>query len=166
MDRLLRGALSGLGATLPMTLVLGLGRLVGAMVVLPPAQVTANVAERAGVHNAGSSQGFTLSWLAAHFGLGAVLGVLYSLARPSMPRPPALAGLAFGAAVYLVSYVGVMPALDLYPSPRQDRPGRVVTMPLAHVVFGVTLGLLERQLNYHLGPLLARTPLGEIRRVV
>lgn len=166
MDRLLRGALSGLGATVVMTVVLALGRLVGTMVVPPPVQITASASHQAGVPTAESPRGFNLNWLAAHLGFGALLGVLYSLGRPSMPRPPALAGLAFGAAVYLVNYVGVLPALDLYPSPRQDRPGRAVTMPLAHAAFGLTLGLLERQLNYHLGPLLARTSLGEIRRVV
>ena len=166
MDRLLRGAVGGLGATLAMTLVLALGRMVGARVVPAPPQIMAGAAPKVALPGTGSPHGFTIAWLAAYAGYGALLGVLYSLARPVMPRRPALAGLVYGAAVYLVSYVGIVPALELYSSPRQDRPGRAFTTPLAHAVFGVTLALLERQLNYQFGPLLARTRLGEIRRVV
>jgi hypothetical protein len=48
METIIRGALAGLAATAPMTAVLGMGRLTGWLHTPPPAQITANVAVRAG----------------------------------------------------------------------------------------------------------------------
>ena len=48
METLARGALAGLAATVPMTVVIGAGRAAGLMGTPPPVEITENVAEQAG----------------------------------------------------------------------------------------------------------------------
>jgi uncharacterized membrane protein YagU involved in acid resistance len=54
--------------------------------------------------------------------------------------------LAYGLAVWGVSYINLMPNLRLYPPVRDDRLSRTAVMIAAHVVYGVSLAVLERQL--------------------
>jgi hypothetical protein len=46
----------------------------------------------------------------------------------------------YATAVYAISYLGWIPALNLMPAAGEDRPGRSVTMLVAHWVYGATLG--------------------------
>ena len=78
-------------------------------------------------------------WVAAHLGFGAGAGIAYALGRSLFPRSRVLSGLAFGGAVWGISYVGLMPALGLYPAPDEDDPSRTAVMIAAHAVYGVTL---------------------------
>ena len=86
-----------------------------------------------------------------HLAFGSACGALFGLAHevwrvraPSTSgvrghRAPLLAGLAFGTAIWAVSYAGWVPALGIMPAPQHDRPGRPTSMVLAHLVYGGVL---------------------------
>jgi uncharacterized membrane protein YagU involved in acid resistance len=144
MERLIRGGLAGLAATVPMTAVIALGRASGWLHTPPPAQITANVAEHAGDDSDQRSLPFQAAWLAAHFGYGAACGAIYVGLRPMLPRSDVTAGLLFGGAVWGISYLGILPALQLYPSAEDDSWRRQAVMIAAHAVFGNSVAQFER----------------------
>ena len=86
-----------------------------------------------------------------HFAFGAGAGALYGGLTAHvgpLPMPVALVtGLAFGSAVWLVSYQGWVPALGIMPPASRDHRGRVATMVLAHWVFGAALAAATRRLR-------------------
>lgn len=142
----LKGALAGAAATVPMSAVMWLAQRAGYLGQQPPERIT-EVAlsavharpERPEHENALAS--------ANHLLFGAVCGTVYSLLREGGPRPAPdlIAGLAFGLSVWVVSYEGWVPALGILPKVQWDKPGRPESMALAHAVFGVSLaGLLRR----------------------
>jgi hypothetical protein len=144
MNELMRGAVAGAAATVPMTGVILGAKAAGLLYVPPPKQITAEAEQQTGA-GANLSQGdFTLSWLAAHFGFGAAAGALFGLGRPLLPGPAWLKGLIFGTAVWAVSYLKVLPGLGLYPPPSRDRDSRTGTMIVAHLVYGSVLAELGR----------------------
>jgi putative membrane protein len=147
METMLRGGMAGAAATVPMTVVIEAGRVAGWVRTPPPEQITANVAERAGEEPSRQSPAFQAAWLAAHLGYGAACGALYALIRPLLPRSDVAAGLLFGGAVWGISYLGVLPALELFPPAQDDSPRRQAVMMAAHAVYGIALADLERDLG-------------------
>ena len=147
MQTLVRGALAGLAATVPMTVVIVAGRAAGLLRTPPPVEIAENVAEQAGESPDRRSPAFQASWLTAHVGYGATCGALYALTRPLLPRSDINAGLLFGGAVWGVSYVSIMPALNLYPSAKDDSHRRQAVMIAAHAVFGAALARIDSQLR-------------------
>jgi hypothetical protein len=147
METLARGALAGLAATVPMTAVIGAGRAAGLMGTPPPVEITENVAEQAGEDPDRQSPEFQAASLAAHAGYGAACGMLFSTIRPVLPRSDLVAGLLFGGAVWGVSYIGLMPSLNLYPSAQDDSNQRQAVMIAAHAVFGTALANIEHRLR-------------------
>jgi putative membrane protein len=137
-----------------MTLVIETGRAAGWVRTPPPEEITANVAERAGEEPSRQNPAFQAAWLAAHLGYGAACGALYALVRPLLPRSDVAAGLLFGGAVWGVSYLGLLPALELFPPAQDDSPRRQAMMIAAHAVYGVALADLERSLSVVSAPLL------------
>src|SRR5215208_4554353 len=147
MQTLARGALAGLAATVPMTVVIGAGRAAGLIGTPPPVQITENAAEQAGEDPNRQSPEFQAAWLAAHTGYGAACGVIYSAIRPVLPRSDLVAGLLFGGVVWGVSYIGLMPSLNLYPSAEDDSNQQQAVMIAAHAVFGTALAQIEQRLR-------------------
>jgi hypothetical protein len=147
MQTLTRGALAGLAATVPMTVVIEAGRAAGLMGTPPPVEITENVAERAGENPDRQSPAFQAGWLAAHAGYGVACGTLFAALRPLLPRSDVAAGLLFGGAVWGVSYMSLMPGLNLYPPAEHDSPQRQAVMIAAHAVFGTALAGIERRLH-------------------
>jgi hypothetical protein len=142
-----RGALAGFAATVPMSMVIGLGRAAGLLRTPPPVVVTAEAAERTGEDPNTGSPAFQAGWMAAHLGYGAACGAIYAAARPLLPRSDVAAGLIFGGAVWGVSYLGILPALELFPSAKDDSPQRQQVMIAAHAVYGVACSWIERELR-------------------
>ncbi|HEX5414511.1 MAG TPA: DUF6789 family protein [Chloroflexota bacterium] len=155
--RLVRGAVSGFLATVPMTATIYRAKEVGLLVRPPPKEVTGRAARQVHVRRGLSHQAFQLSWLAAHFGFGTTAGAVYGLLRPTLPRSRALAGGLFGSAIWALFYVRVLPDLGLYPPPRQDRPTRTATMIAAHLVFGGATALAFRALAGDSSPVVKAT---------
>ncbi|MBX6772028.1 MAG: hypothetical protein IRY83_09915 [Chloroflexi bacterium] len=157
---LAHGGLAGLVGTLLMTGVILAGRAGRLFRGVPPAEITARAEEQTGLVPGPS---FSVTWLLAHLGYGTVAGAVYALGRRGLglALPVPLAGLLDGALVWAFSYLGIMPALGLYPWPREDRPGRLVTMLIAHSVYGLaTAGVydwLVRHRRAHRGAALGQT---------
>lgn len=147
MQRLIQGSLAGLPATVPMTAVILAGRAAGWLRTPPPVEITENVAEFVGEDPDPDSPEFQAAWLAAHFGYGAVCGAAYASVRPALPCPDAVSGLLFGGLVWGVGYLGLMPALHLFPPATEDSPRRTAVMIAAHAVFGLSLASIERALR-------------------
>ena len=137
------GAIAGGLATLPMSVVMFAAKGAGLMGEMPPAKITARLLDRFGWRRrSAASQDGVAS--VAHLAFGAAGGAAFAaLVRGlRVPGPPVLAGMMFGACVWLVSYQGWVPALAIMPPPRRDRPGRPESMLVAHLVYGAALGAL------------------------
>jgi hypothetical protein len=138
---LLRGAAAGLSATVPMTtLMSGWRRLrPDAIPELPPRTITARAADAvAEVPPEKTLDGLTGI---AHLAFGAAAGAVFAAANPRAP----LAGPAYGAAVWAVSYLGWLPALRLMPPPSQTSRELRTMMLVAHLVWGWSLARSLRQ---------------------
>jgi hypothetical protein len=84
--------------------------------------------------------------LASHVGYGMGGGALYSCLVPPKLQEPGT-GTAYGALVWLGGYEGWIPAAGILPPAHRDRPGRAVSVYLAHLVYGWTLGWAARRLG-------------------
>lgn len=139
---LLRGAIAGALATAPMSLVMVALQhaLPGRRETLPPREITENLLEAAELHprcDRASTENLTL---VGHFGYGAVCGALLSpLTRG------ARSGVAAGVLVWGASYLGWLPAVDLFPSATEKPARQNALMIASHVVWGAALGILLRQ---------------------
>ncbi len=141
-----RGGLEGLVGTGVMSAVIAASHALGLLTNPPPKQITRRATEDTGVRHDVSPQAFTVGWLAAHVAFGSGVGVAFRFLRPWLPKSPVLAGVLYGSAVWVTSYAGVMPALGLYPWPREDRPSRVAVMIGAHFVYGTVMAAADQML--------------------
>jgi hypothetical protein len=140
---MLRNAGAGIVATGAMSAGMALGKALGLIGTPPPKHITARAEEKTGVEpHKQDSETFTATWLAAHVAYGAGSGVTYGVVQRLLPKSPAVAGLLYGGALWAVSYLGVMPALGLYPFPQKDDPSRVGVMIAVHGIYGETLAAL------------------------
>ena len=144
------GAIGGLGATLLMSAVMLAARRAGVSPQLPPDRIAEEGIEQVKDAPATEDEEAVVASL-GHFAFGAGAGALYGgMTAPvaRLPMPVAMAaGLAFGTAVWLVSYQGWVPALGILPPASRDHPGRVATMVVAHWVFGAALAASARRLR-------------------
>jgi hypothetical protein len=140
---LLAGAAEGSVATLAMSGVMLGARKAGWLGEPPPRKITWHALRRA-VGPVRSWRARNAASTAAHLAFGAAAGSVFEAAYARWGRRGAgpLAGAAFGAAVWLVSYAGWVPALGILPPPHRDRPGRQGWMLAAHLVYGAVLGAL------------------------
>lgn len=139
------GALAGLLATVPMTLVM---ELLHRQLPrherhsLPPRTVTMQVARATGQYQQlDKAQRLGLT-LASHFAYGAITGSAYAPLARWLRLPLVPGGLGFGLLVWLISYLGWLPAVGLFPPPHREAPRRITLMIAAHVVWGLALGAL------------------------
>jgi len=125
-----------------MTAVMILARKPGLLGRIPPSTITRKLIRRLGLprHRPTENALTTLN----HLGYGAAAGALYALLERLLPPrvPDIVKGALYGALVWAASYQVWVPALDLMPHPKHDRPGRPSSMLLAHLVYGGTLGSL------------------------
>ena len=147
MNPIVRGGLAGLLGTVTMSGVIAGGRAARLLWTPPPAEITDRAARKAGAEGDRRTPAFQVGWITAHLAYGAACGVLYALGRPSSPPSTVGAGLIFGGAVWGVSYLGVMPALGLYPWPEDDSKSRLAVIIAAHAVFGTTVAEADRRLS-------------------
>ncbi|MDP9001776.1 MAG: hypothetical protein M3O46_16885 [Myxococcota bacterium] len=119
---------------------------------LPPAKITDAMLDVVGVRPFVTSPAKKALAAVNHLAFGGACGALFGLGHALLARrgPGAgaqsggrvAAGVAFGTAVWAVSYAGWVPALGIMPSPQNDRPGRPTAMVIAHWVYGAVLAKL------------------------
>jgi uncharacterized membrane protein YagU involved in acid resistance len=140
--RILRGALAGLMATLPMSAAMEVGaeQLPSKeRYPLPPRLITHRLTRVAGLDGELDEQGTQALTAVAHFSYGATMGAIYSSIVPRRHMGPST-GIVFGLGVWAASYLGALPALGIL-SPVTDHPARrTALMIAAHVVWGSTMG--------------------------
>ena len=143
------GALAGLAATVPMTLFMQqMHQQLPAheRYPLPPSEIVEELTDQAGVSDQINASEHTALTLLAHFGYGAATGALYAWLAQAYRPPALLGGTAFGLGVWSASYLGVLPALGIL-RPATEHPARRNALMIgAHIVWGVTLGLIVEQL--------------------
>jgi uncharacterized membrane protein YagU involved in acid resistance len=87
-----------------------------------------------------------LTWLTLtlHFLFGAATGSLYGVIEPSVRLNESVKGSLMGLAVWSGSYLGWIPAFHILPPATQHPWRRNVLMIVAHLVWGVALGIFTR----------------------
>ena len=142
-ERLLKGAAAGLAATVPMTaamVAMHRGLPAYERHSLPPRKITMRAAGKLGLREHLDEPQRTAATLAAHFGYGTAVGSLLGAVAPRGVAKAAVAGAGFGLLVWTVSYLGLMPAMDLHPPATRDAARRNALMIAAHLVWGATAG--------------------------
>lgn len=139
----MRGLITGVGATVVMSLVMLASQRAGLMDKQPPERIVERGAGAIGI--VPDRDAVQVAASVAHLGFGAAggagFGWLASVVRPGIPE---LLGVPWAMTIWLVSYAGWIPALRILPKPTDDRPGRAWTMLAAHIVYGITLGTCWR----------------------
>lgn len=154
MNSAVSGLVGGAVAT-----VLG-GKKLGIQRELPPKRVMEGLVPKGRTPDDPRTKAATA---AAHMAFGMAGGVAYAtgLKCAGMKRGPAQ-GMLYGLGIWLLSYEGWVPSLGLMPRADKDRPGRVATNVLAHLVYGAVLGAClgdqgdDHRLNQPRRSLLAR----------
>lgn len=140
MRALIRGAVAGTVATGVMSgLMLG-ARQLGVTGELPPETITSKLLNRAGVHRSPEQQDAVATLL--HFAFGAGAGAAFAPIARRLPVPSVPLGIAYGSAIWGVSYMGWVPMFGIMPAAHDDRRGRQVVMFAGHVLYGAVLGAL------------------------
>jgi uncharacterized membrane protein YagU involved in acid resistance len=143
------GALAGFAATVPMTLFMNqMHQQLPARerYPLPPSEIVEELTEQAGIDDQIDQPEHIALTLLAHFGYGAATGALYAPLADAFHLSPVVGGAAFGLGVWSVSYLGFLPALGVL-RPATEHPARRNALMIgAHVVWGVSLGLIAEQL--------------------
>jgi uncharacterized membrane protein YagU involved in acid resistance len=145
MNRMAAGAMAGLVATVPMTAVmLALHRRLPAdeQYPLPPHEITAELADKAGLEEHVDEPGHDMATALAHFGYGGLTGGLYGTVADRFEAPSAAVGAGYGLLVWAGSYLGLLPALDILRPATEHPARRNALMITAHLVWGATLGVL------------------------
>lgn len=150
LRKLLRGAVAGFFATIPMSISMLIGwRLLPRREKyhLPPRQITEDVTERVGIKDRLTEPELVGLTTFSHFGYGAFFGWIYALFEHRLSLHSSLKGALTGVALWTASYLGWLPAMDIL-SPATRHPWRRnLLMIVAHVVWGVTLGEVMRKLD-------------------
>jgi hypothetical protein len=148
--RAIDGAVSGLVATIPMTVAMILiQRLLPwtDRLTLEPRRISDDMLDRSGVEPHLPEQAQKQVSLVAHFGYGAATGVAYGIADDYLPVPRGLRGPIYGLLVWAASYAGWLPAIGMLPPPHRRPLGRNLLLIVAHLVWGVAAEQTERLLR-------------------
>ena len=139
----LTGAVAGALATIPMSVVMLVSQRRGWMGDQPPMLLSSVMLGAIGKRDAGTGTKRAVA-TELHFDIGMMNGLLFGLlsCRAKLPVPRAVQGAIFGVLVWAVAYRGWIPWLKVMPPPEKDRPDRQITLIVAHLVYGATLGWL------------------------
>lgn len=143
-----RGLVAGTVATLPMTVWMSaVRRQLPALqrAPLPPFRIVRALARKSVIGLVLGRKTRHRLALAAHYGYGAAAGAVYG-AWANRRQPGVLPAIAFGLLVWAVSYQGFLPRLGLHRAATAEPKGRNLMLITGHVVWGATLGAVERLL--------------------
>ena len=150
LHKLLSGAAAGLLATVPMSVTMLIGwRLLPKREKyhLPPRLITEEISEKVGIEKRLSENELIGLTIFSHFAFGALCGALYALFGSRLETHSSLKGALSGVAVWLGSYLGWVPTMDILPPATKHPWRRNLLMIIAHVIWGVTLGEVMRKLT-------------------
>jgi uncharacterized membrane protein YagU involved in acid resistance len=150
VQALLQGGIAGLVATGPMSVfMLATRRFLPKRhrYALPPEIITEELAQRMHVRWHMNKVQVEAATVVSHFGYGAAMGTLYGSSRNKIPLPSPVKGILFGLIVWAASYLGLLPLIGMSESGRSEPGRRNLLMIAAHVVWGVTLGLVAEVLS-------------------
>lgn len=139
------GAVAGFLATVPMTVVMLVGQQLlprREQYALPPERITAEVMERV---DSGASHDQSRRWslsLLTHFGFGSVAGAGLGAISSQTGTSPSVIGIPYALGVWVVSYLGWLPAAKILPPATEHPARRNILMLLAHVIWGATAGMI------------------------
>ena len=148
--RLLKGAIAGFMATVPMsaTMLLGWGLLPKReKYPLPPRLITEEITKRMQLEEHLNEESLIGLTIVSHFGYGALIGSIYALFERWVPGYPSFKGVMTGIAIWVGSYLGWLPAMRILSPATQHPWRRNLLMIVAHVIWGVTLGEGVRKLS-------------------
>lgn len=148
MNKYLAGGLAGLSGTVPMTVVMVvLHNQLPALEQhpLPPEDITQRLTERVGGLKPSSRNSHHVVTWSAHLGFGAGAGLLYALLCEKVEAPPAIKGVLFGLFIWAISYLGWLPQTKILDQPKEQSARSNALMIVAHVVWGLCLGLLAER---------------------
>jgi uncharacterized membrane protein YagU involved in acid resistance len=144
-----KGALAGFAATAPMTVAMWAvdRRYKITELRLPPEQITRNVVKRSGLHRFLNETGKkTASWV-AHFGYGAAIGAAYPMTAERAPLHPAVKGSLYGTLIWVLSYLGWLPAAGMMRSATRQSSLRNLALVASHLVWGLVCGTFFQRLK-------------------
>ena len=151
MNGLIKGAIAGFVATIPMTIAMKalhsqLPR--EEQYPLPPRLIIESAAEKMEVEDElDESDEYALT-LISHFSYGTATGAIYAGALEFQKMEPTVAnGIAYGLGVWTLSYLGLLPGLGLLTPATEHPARRNALMIAAHVVWGASLGATARRLE-------------------
>jgi hypothetical protein len=137
------GAYAGALATTAMTAVMKAGQWMGFYrLEIAPKQITEHALDKAGLRRETSEDEEILLTALNHGAYGTGSGILFGLLRRrlDLPVPGSIQGIGFALGIWVVSYMGWVPAVGLMPAVWNQRRDRAIELLLAHVVYGATLG--------------------------
>ena len=140
MTRILRGAVAGALATAPMTALMVGAKQFGLMGGMPPEKITSSLLRRSGIRPSEAQQDAVATVL--HVGFGTAAGAVFGIVAPKRLIARVPVGMAYGAAIWGVSYMGWVPAFGLMPAADRDRRDRQMVMLAGHLVYGTALALM------------------------
>lgn len=149
MHKLVRGAIAGTVATIPMTLVMiTLFRRLPAhqRYPLPPRLLMENFMGRVARDQVREDASLTHLTLAAHFGYGAATGVAFPFLEHDT-EPQLLRGMAYGVGIWAASYLGWIPAARLLDPATRHPARRNALMLSAHLIWGTALARISAALR-------------------
>lgn len=151
-QKMIKGAMAGLLATFPMTVFMRTawrGLAEDEKYPLPPRQITRRLVKEADSDRYIESSSMTRLTLLLHFIFGGTAGSFYGMVEDKIPLNENTKGSLMGLAVWSGSYLGLIPALGIL-SPATDHPWRRnLLMIVAHLIWGVALGILTRRMRFH-----------------
>jgi putative membrane protein len=139
----MQGAVAGFVGTAPMTVFMLLTQRFlpkGQRYALPPEIITKELAHRAHVRQHMNKMQVLGATTIAHFGYGAMMGLLYAPFAKNLPLPAIVKGLLFGLLVWAASYLGLLPLLGLSGSAPTEPTRRNLLMIAAHIIWGASTG--------------------------
>lgn len=148
-NSIVKGALAGFVATLPMTIfMLATQRFLPKrqQYELPPEMITKDLAHRTHIRHRLNKQLILVATTASHFGYGAAMGAAYGPLQKRVPLPALAQGVLYGLLVWAASYLGLLPLLGISASGQREPVRRNLMMIAAHVVWGAALGAMARLL--------------------
>ena len=141
------GAVAGMAGAIAMSGLLMLpAQRIGLLGTQPPRRMSDRALAALRLGHRPSERERQIGTSVVHLAVGAAGGALIGIVREVTDRrgPGMLVGAAVGGGLWAANYIALAPALELFPPPHRDRPGRPPVMFAAHLLYGaVTAAVLD-----------------------